>query len=62
MVGCLTPCQFAGCSFGGAAILQYETLKARVQTAKDGEELEKLVMVRILQNCFTLSTITFNFC
>ncbi|XP_027875734.1 presenilin-associated rhomboid-like protein A, mitochondrial isoform X2 [Xiphophorus couchianus] len=47
---------FAGCSFGGAAILQYETLKARVQTAKDGEELEKLVMVRILQNCFTLST------
>ncbi|XP_032420803.1 presenilin-associated rhomboid-like protein A, mitochondrial [Xiphophorus hellerii] len=35
---------FAGCSFGGAAILQYETLKARVQTAKDGEELEKLVM------------------
>ncbi|KAM4728201.1 presenilin-associated rhomboid-like protein A, mitochondrial [Anableps anableps] len=35
---------FAGCSFGGAAILQYETLKARVQTSKDGEELEKLVM------------------
>ncbi|XP_054888835.1 presenilins-associated rhomboid-like protein, mitochondrial isoform X2 [Poeciliopsis prolifica] len=35
---------FAGCSFGGAAILQYENLKARVQTAKDGEELEKLVM------------------
>ncbi|XP_047224316.1 presenilins-associated rhomboid-like protein, mitochondrial [Girardinichthys multiradiatus] len=35
---------FAGCSFGGAAILQYETLKARVQTAKDREELDKLVM------------------
>ncbi|XP_015228711.1 PREDICTED: presenilins-associated rhomboid-like protein, mitochondrial [Cyprinodon variegatus] len=35
---------FAGCSFGGAAILQYESLKARVQTAKDGEELEKLMM------------------
>lgn len=35
---------FAGCSFGGAAILQYESLKAKVQSAKDGEELEKLVM------------------
>ncbi|XP_072220691.1 presenilin-associated rhomboid-like protein A, mitochondrial [Leuresthes tenuis] len=35
---------FTGCSFGVAAILQYETLKARVQTAKDGEELEKLMM------------------
>ncbi|KAF6726001.1 Presenilins-associated rhomboid-like protein, mitochondrial [Oryzias melastigma] len=35
---------FTGCSFGAAAILQYETLKSRVQAAKDGEELEKLVM------------------
>uniref|UniRef100_A0A3B3DP11 rhomboid protease n=1 Tax=Oryzias melastigma TaxID=30732 RepID=A0A3B3DP11_ORYME len=33
---------FTGCSFGAAAILQYETLKSRVQAAKDGEELEKL--------------------
>ncbi|CAG5896743.1 unnamed protein product [Menidia menidia] len=35
---------FTGCSFGAAAILQYETLKSRVQAAKDGEELEKLMM------------------
>ncbi|XP_013887301.1 presenilin-associated rhomboid-like protein A, mitochondrial [Austrofundulus limnaeus] len=35
---------FTGCSFGAAAILQYETLKSRVRTAKDGEELEKLVL------------------
>ncbi|XP_059200090.1 presenilin-associated rhomboid-like protein A, mitochondrial isoform X2 [Centropristis striata] len=34
---------FTGCSFGAAAILQYETLKARVQTAKDEEESEKLL-------------------
>ncbi|KAI3374341.1 hypothetical protein L3Q82_006179 [Scortum barcoo] len=32
-----------GCSFGAAAILQYETLKSRVQTAKDEEEAEKLL-------------------
>ncbi|KAM6918176.1 presenilin-associated rhomboid-like protein A, mitochondrial [Xenentodon cancila] len=35
---------FTGCSFGAAAILQYETLKSRIQTAKDGEELEKLML------------------
>ncbi|XP_041847849.1 presenilins-associated rhomboid-like protein, mitochondrial isoform X2 [Melanotaenia boesemani] len=35
---------FTGCSFGAAAILQYETMKSRVQTAKDGEELEKLML------------------
>uniref|UniRef100_A0A3B5AMJ6 rhomboid protease n=1 Tax=Stegastes partitus TaxID=144197 RepID=A0A3B5AMJ6_9TELE len=34
---------FTGCSFGAAAILQYETLKSRVQTARDGEEGEKLM-------------------
>ncbi|XP_061588223.1 presenilin-associated rhomboid-like protein A, mitochondrial [Cololabis saira] len=34
---------FTGCSFGAAAILQYEALKSRIQTAKDGEELEKLM-------------------
>ncbi|XP_023132339.1 presenilins-associated rhomboid-like protein, mitochondrial isoform X1 [Amphiprion ocellaris] len=34
---------FTGCSFGAAAILQYETLKARVQMAKDEEEAEKLM-------------------
>lgn len=28
----LTPCQFTGCSFGSAAILQYESLKSRVQS------------------------------
>lgn len=41
-----TPCQFTGCSFGAAAILQYETLKSRVQSAKDEEEAEKLLQVR----------------
>uniref|UniRef100_A0A3Q2UV10 rhomboid protease n=1 Tax=Haplochromis burtoni TaxID=8153 RepID=A0A3Q2UV10_HAPBU len=31
--GCfLTPFQFTGCSFGAAAILQYESLKSRLQT------------------------------
>ncbi|XP_029971442.1 presenilin-associated rhomboid-like protein A, mitochondrial [Salarias fasciatus] len=34
---------FTGCSFGAAAILQYETLKSRVQTARDEEEAEKLL-------------------
>ncbi|CAJ1072175.1 presenilins-associated rhomboid-like protein%2C mitochondrial isoform X1 [Xyrichtys novacula] len=34
---------FTGCSFGAAAILQYETLKSRVQSAKEEEESEKLV-------------------
>uniref|UniRef100_A0A8P4GQ80 rhomboid protease n=1 Tax=Dicentrarchus labrax TaxID=13489 RepID=A0A8P4GQ80_DICLA len=34
---------FTGCSFGAAAILQYETLKSRVQSAKDEEEAEKLL-------------------
>uniref|UniRef100_A0A8C2ZVK4 rhomboid protease n=1 Tax=Cyclopterus lumpus TaxID=8103 RepID=A0A8C2ZVK4_CYCLU len=29
---------FTGCSFGAAAILQYETLKSKVQNAKDEEE------------------------
>nr|XP_015812478.2 presenilins-associated rhomboid-like protein, mitochondrial isoform X1 [Nothobranchius furzeri] len=35
---------FTGCSFGVSAILQYETIKSKVQTAKDGEELEKLAL------------------
>ncbi|XP_029310046.1 presenilin-associated rhomboid-like protein A, mitochondrial [Cottoperca gobio] len=34
---------FTGCSFAAAAILQYETLKSRVGTAKDEEESEKLL-------------------
>ncbi|XP_049453989.1 presenilins-associated rhomboid-like protein, mitochondrial [Epinephelus fuscoguttatus] len=34
---------FTGCSFGAAAILQYESLKSRVQTARDEEESEKLL-------------------
>ncbi|XP_037643157.1 presenilins-associated rhomboid-like protein, mitochondrial [Sebastes umbrosus] len=34
---------FTGCSFGAAAILQYETLKSRVQSAKDEEDSEKLL-------------------
>ncbi|KAM3604528.1 uncharacterized protein V6R79_012607 [Siganus canaliculatus] len=34
---------FTGCSFGAAAILQYETLKSRVQSAKEQEEEENLV-------------------
>ncbi|XP_041804383.1 presenilins-associated rhomboid-like protein, mitochondrial isoform X2 [Chelmon rostratus] len=34
---------FTGCSFGAAAILQYETLKLRVQSAKDEEEAERLL-------------------
>nr|XP_040026397.1 presenilins-associated rhomboid-like protein, mitochondrial isoform X2 [Gasterosteus aculeatus aculeatus] len=33
---------FTGFSFGAAAILQYETLKSRVQNAKEAEESEKL--------------------
>ncbi|XP_053293735.1 presenilins-associated rhomboid-like protein, mitochondrial [Pleuronectes platessa] len=33
---------FTGCSFGVAAILQYETLKSKVQTAKDEEKSEEL--------------------
>ncbi|XP_063318660.1 presenilin-associated rhomboid-like protein A, mitochondrial isoform X2 [Pelmatolapia mariae] len=32
---------FTGCSFGAAAILQYESLKSRLQTAKDEEKSEK---------------------
>lgn len=43
---CLISCQFTGCSFGAAAIMQYEAIKSRVQTAKDGEELEKLALVK----------------
>ncbi|XP_026168678.1 presenilin-associated rhomboid-like protein A, mitochondrial [Mastacembelus armatus] len=34
---------FTGCSFGAAAILQYETLKSRVQTPKDEKESEKFI-------------------
>ncbi|KAK2822368.1 hypothetical protein Q5P01_022433 [Channa striata] len=34
---------FTGCSFGAAAILQYETLKSRVQTGKGQEESETFV-------------------
>uniref|UniRef100_A0A665TH81 rhomboid protease n=1 Tax=Echeneis naucrates TaxID=173247 RepID=A0A665TH81_ECHNA len=34
---------FTGCSFGAAAILQYETLKSRVQMAKGEEESEKFL-------------------
>ncbi|XP_078480863.1 presenilin-associated rhomboid-like protein A, mitochondrial [Lampetra planeri] len=32
---------FTGCTFGAAAILQYETLKSRVQTIKDEVETER---------------------
>ncbi|XP_014044784.1 presenilin-associated rhomboid-like protein A, mitochondrial isoform X1 [Salmo salar] len=32
---------FTGCSFGAAAILQYESLKSRVKTARDEAEQEK---------------------
>lgn len=39
-------CQFTGCSFGAAAILQYETLKLRVQSARDEEKAEKITQVR----------------
>ncbi|KAG7527006.1 presenilins-associated rhomboid, mitochondrial [Solea senegalensis] len=34
---------FTGCSFGAAAILQYENLRSRIQTAKDKEETEQLL-------------------
>ncbi|KAF7654909.1 hypothetical protein LDENG_00063080 [Lucifuga dentata] len=34
---------FTGCSFGAAAILQYESLRSRVQAAKDDAEAEKLI-------------------
>uniref|UniRef100_A0A3Q3WK93 rhomboid protease n=1 Tax=Mola mola TaxID=94237 RepID=A0A3Q3WK93_MOLML len=34
---------FTGCSFGAAAILQYENLKLKVQSAKDEEEAEKIM-------------------
>ncbi|XP_076600364.1 presenilin-associated rhomboid-like protein A, mitochondrial [Chaetodon auriga] len=34
---------FTGCSFGAAAILQYETLKLRVQSSKDEEEGERFL-------------------
>ncbi|KAM7400690.1 hypothetical protein PAMA_005068 [Pampus argenteus] len=40
---------FTGCSFGAAAILQYETLKSRVQTVKDEEESEKLLKLTDFQ-------------
>ncbi|CAG07672.1 unnamed protein product, partial [Tetraodon nigroviridis] len=33
---------FTGCSFGAAAILQYETLKLRVRAARDEEKAEKI--------------------
>uniref|UniRef100_A0A8C5E198 rhomboid protease n=1 Tax=Gouania willdenowi TaxID=441366 RepID=A0A8C5E198_GOUWI len=33
---------FTGCSFGTAAILQYESLKSKVQTAKDEERQENV--------------------
>nr|XP_020504982.1 presenilins-associated rhomboid-like protein, mitochondrial isoform X2 [Labrus bergylta] len=33
---------FTGCSFGAAAILQYETLKSKVQSAKEEEKSENL--------------------
>lgn len=41
----LTPCQFTGCSFGSAAIWQYESVKFRVQSFFDeirADWLEKL--------------------
>ncbi|XP_053738901.1 presenilins-associated rhomboid-like protein, mitochondrial [Synchiropus splendidus] len=34
---------FTGCSFGTAAILQYETLRSRVQRKKEEEESEKML-------------------
>lgn len=39
-------CQFTGCSFGAAAILQYEMLKLRVQAARDEEKAETNSQVR----------------
>lgn len=48
---CLTPCQFTGCSFGAAAILQYETMKSRVQSAKDEDEAENVSQV-MMTNCW----------
>lgn len=41
----LMPCQFTGCSFGSAAVWQYESLKSRVQSYFDeiqADWLEKL--------------------
>jgi len=37
----LTPFQFTGCSFGTAAILQYESVKSRVQMAMEEAKEEK---------------------
>ncbi|KAG8014139.1 Presenilins-associated rhomboid-like protein [Nibea albiflora] len=39
----LTKLQFTGCSFGAAAILQYETMKSRVRSAKEEDEAENVL-------------------
>uniref|UniRef100_A0A8B9HIW0 rhomboid protease n=1 Tax=Astyanax mexicanus TaxID=7994 RepID=A0A8B9HIW0_ASTMX len=38
----LTPCQFTGCSFGAAAILQYESVRFRVESVLEEVREEKL--------------------
>ncbi len=61
----ITPAQFTGCSFGGAAIWQYESLKSRVQSYFDDVkadwmekirpqkqgDLRKQVCVRLMDMC-----------
>lgn len=42
----ITPAQFTGCSFGGAAIWQYESLKSRVQSYFDDVKADWLEKVR----------------
>ncbi|KAK3531392.1 hypothetical protein QTP70_018195 [Hemibagrus guttatus] len=45
-VGILTPSQFTGCSFGTAAIWQYESLKSRVQSYFDEVRADWLDKIR----------------
>lgn len=42
----LTPYQFTGCSFGAAAIWQYESLKSRVQSYFDEVRADWLEKIR----------------
>ncbi|KTF95258.1 hypothetical protein cypCar_00022336 [Cyprinus carpio] len=42
----ITPAQFTGCSFGGAAIWQYESLKSRVQSYFDDVKADWLEKIR----------------
>ena len=43
----LTPCQFTGCSFGVAAISQYESLKSRFDTGREEAKANKELKVRV---------------